>query len=52
MSLYLDVALLQQSLVAVGGRPGNIGPLVLAVSSQTFVKEKTEGLKGKVKLTV
>lgn len=44
-SIYLDVALLQQCLVAVGGRPGNVGPLVLAVGSQTFVKQKTEGFK-------
>lgn len=41
-SLYLDVALLQQSLVAVRGRPGNVGSLVLAVRSQPFVKQKTE----------
>lgn len=40
---HLHVALLQQSLVAVGGRPGNVGPLVLAVSSQTFVEQKTVG---------
>lgn len=39
---YLDMALLQQSLVAVGGRPWDVGPLVLAVSSQTLVQEQTE----------
>ena len=49
---YLDVALLQQRLVAVGGGPGNVGALVLTVGSQTFVKQKTEGFKERVKLLV
>lgn len=44
-SIYLNMTLLQQSLVTVGGRPGNIGPLVLAVGSQTLVEQKTEGVK-------
>lgn len=44
-SRYLDVALLQQSLIAVGGGPGDVGPLILAVGPQTLVKQKTEGFK-------
>lgn len=31
--LHLNVALLQKRLVTVGGRPGNVGPLVLALGS-------------------
>lgn len=37
------MALLQQSLVAVGAGPGNVGALVLTVSPQSFVQQETEG---------
>lgn len=40
----LHVALLQQSLVAVGGGPGNIGALTLALGSQALVKQEAEGV--------
>lgn len=31
MGVYLDVALLQESIIAVGGGPGNVGPLTLTL---------------------
>ena len=45
VSGYLDVALFEQGLVAVGGRPGNVGSLVLAVGSETFIEQEAGGFK-------
>lgn len=47
VSTNLNVALLQQCLIAVGGRPGDVCSLILTVGSQTFVEQEAETFKHK-----